>query len=227
MITTLFWQPTSSSTQWTSAEGLPDTSQGGTDTWGTVVTTEPTANPTASKSLSLDATISRTAEVKLKVTEHPLETRSKMTDHVILEPFTYTLSGFLADADTSGEGKGTAEENFLLLQELSIAGTLFEVVSPTFAEKSLAIEQITGKREGNKRNTIEITILFKKVAFVDTLQVNIGTAGTHANNFKSTPEETTPEEQEKVASTGQALVDRLSGGAKAYEAKVRTFGLKK
>ena len=227
MSTTLTWFTNTKTEQWTTAEGIPDSSTGGTDTWGTVITVHKATVDSTTNSITLPATMSRAVTTIFEVTEHALETQSQITDHIIRKPNRYNLEAYLANSqDEDEDSVGNAEKTFQQLQQLAIVGTLFTVQNPTFSESDLLIETLRSEKIPNEANLLKITIDFKKIYYVDTLQVELQTAGIRKKTFKAATKESTPEEEEKVYSYVRTKANARAGGSAAWEAKVRRIGMK-
>lgn len=163
--------------------------------------------------VTLDASVQETHGKSAKVTEHPVEDGSTISDHIISQPDTISINGIVSNhplvylasfnapsplQNDLAPASERAELAFAELERVMTAGELVDVVT-TFKEyESMAIESIEVTRDAARGNSMDATIRLRQVitATIETVAVpQPETAGNQAvrSKGKKPPAEASPQ----------------------------------
>lgn len=134
----------------------------------------------------------------LEVTQEPLESGAITTDHAIIAPKQYTLTGIVSAIKTSnGIPRGGVKNSLNLrasyeqLIRLQQSREFFDIITPLFIYENLLIESITTSQDKDSANIL--------IFSADMIQVNI----SRTQSVPLPREKITPEAQDRGASTDQ------------------------
>ena len=120
-----------------------------------------------------DLTVEETHERAADVTEHPVESGARVSDHVILQPARLTLEGFVTDAGVAvfGAAAGRTQTAFETLTEAWREREPVQVVTGYRTYQDMVIVRLDMPRErpGSMRFSMEL----KHVTIVESEVVNV------------------------------------------------------
>jgi hypothetical protein len=124
--------------------------------------------------LTIDATLKRSVDVNSSVTNHPIESSSlgTITDHVIVEPRKYSLSGLISDViflSDKRKNKYTAIVD--MLEKAVLSSDLVTIVGKNQIHKNLKLVSFSRSESAGTGNTYDVSINFQEVKFSETKTV--------------------------------------------------------
>lgn len=139
--------------------------------------------------ITFDATPSETHTSDVDVTQHPIETGAKVSDHILRKPQILRLEAVVTDfplglagrsnitghllgnalGNKNNEGAlGRAAEIYKRLERLQLAGTLAEVRTSLKTYKNMAIKSLSTPRTAATKNAIKFSAMLEEVRLVDS-----------------------------------------------------------
>lgn len=135
------------------------------------------------------------------ITQNPVETGKPLTDHVQVNPDTFTVSGFLMDPD--------AQKNYDKLVGLMKNGTQVTFVGRTIA-KDVLISDCQATYTGDTANGIGISVTLSEVRIAKTPLVKVQTTPQNTGQKTTTNQNTSTKKFVKIRkgyTYGQASID--------------------
>lgn len=126
--------------------------------------------------LIIDSTLSRGKSVSIQVTKHPIEDSVKpsITDHIIVNPNTYKLSGKLSNVFNSTDRRLNRYDDIdSLLEANTLNGDLVTVETKTNVYKNLKITAYSTDENTQTGNTLNISLDLEEVFFANSQTVVI------------------------------------------------------
>lgn len=124
--------------------------------------------------LIIDATLKRSVDVNSSVTNHPIESSDlgTITDHVIVEPKKYSISGLISDViflSDKRKNKYTAIVD--MLEKAVLSSDLVTVIGKNQTHKNLKLVNFSRSESSGTGNTYDISLSFQEVKFSETKTV--------------------------------------------------------
>jgi hypothetical protein len=126
--------------------------------------------------LIIDSTSSRGKSISVKTTEHPIEdtTRASITDHIIVNPNTYKVSGKLSDIILpTDRRKNKYTDIDSLLEAITLSGDLVTLETKNDSIKNLKITAYSVDESTGTGNTYNISIDLQEIFFASSQTVTI------------------------------------------------------
>lgn len=135
-------------------------------------------NPRGSRKLSIGSltiptTLSETHDFSSTVTDQPVETGARISDHIINDVETVTIEGFVSDTPLDGSIAFNSQSIFDSLVNLREARQLVTVVTTYKIYTDMAITRISVPRDQSTGQAMRFTIELKKVTRVGSLTIQL------------------------------------------------------
>jgi hypothetical protein len=117
-------------------------------------------------SLTIEATISENHRASSQVTKQTIEDGSSVSDHIINDPETVTIEGFISNTPISGGFQNNAQNAFDELYRIRENKQLITVVTGYRVYNNMAITNINVPRDRSTGQSIRFTV---DLAFVRTV----------------------------------------------------------
>lgn len=123
--------------------------------------------------LVIEATISENHEATCTVTDQPIETGARISDHIILDPERVTIEGFVSDTPINATTGFNSQATFDQLYALRAARELLVVVTGYKVYTDMAITRISVPRTSRTGQAINFTVELKKINRVGSLTIQL------------------------------------------------------
>ena len=165
-----------------------------------------------------ELTISELHERSSDVTEHPVESGARVTDHVVRNPDRLRLEGFVSDAGVAvfGAQPGATQDAFEVLGDAHRSGMMFDVVTGYTTYENMVIVRLDMPRErpSSMRFNIEmvsIRVVESQVVEIDAVDEDVADLASPTNDVGRQPtREAGAQTQQRSSSL---LADLVGGGA--------------
>jgi hypothetical protein len=178
------------------------------------------------QTITLDATVNENHSTEVNITEQPIETGAKITDHIQPKPDSLRLDAVITDfpiGPLKAQGsKGRAVALYQQIKGLQLAATLFEVRTGIERYQNMAIKSMSPMRNKDTKGAVKFSIAFQRVTLVDSQTVPVKITKVRKAQGKVTGGKQTGEnasEQEKRKSFAATAVDAVSALWKKGEVK--------
>jgi hypothetical protein len=128
---------------------------------------------TAIGTLVIEATLSETHEATCTVTDQPIETGARISDHIILDPERVIIEGFVSDSPINLSAGFNSQATFDELYALREARQLLTVVTGYKVYVDMAITRITVPRDQSTGQAIRFSVELKKINRVGSLTIQL------------------------------------------------------
>lgn len=123
--------------------------------------------------LVIEATLSENHEATCTVTDQPIETGARISDHIILDPERVTIQGFVSDTPLSSSSGFNSQATFDELYAIREARQLVTAVTGYKVYTDMAITRISVPRDQTTGQAIRFTVELKKVNRVGSLTIQL------------------------------------------------------
>lgn len=132
--------------------------------------------------LQADLTISEGHQRRADVTSNPVESGSTIQDHVILQPETLSLEGFVSDSPAAPLAAqwGRVQRVFEYLEDIWGAGEPLDVVTGRKTYESMVIVDLQMPREQPSSMTFSIEMQHVTIVTTETAEIAGGTSAENA-----------------------------------------------
>lgn len=156
--------------------------------------------------VTLDATLSHSIERTATATQHPIESGSKITDHVQIDPVNVTVTGFVSNTPVTFLSFGLIPQ-----QDATRRKSAYDALVQTFKNKEVVqvqselevfddmlMTRLSVPRDRTNFNALQFTATFSKIMKVGTLVVELADdveelAAPEEDLGKKTPVDASPE----------------------------------
>lgn len=144
-------------------------------------------NITGAVSFEADLTIQENHERKSNVTDHPIESGSKITDHVILQPEELNLTGFVTDArpEIAGARLGRTLNAFSTLEDAWNAGQPMTVITGYRTYQNMIITDM--RLPKNQPSSMQFKIKMRGITIVQSETANLPNTDSQDTTDRASP----------------------------------------
>ncbi len=142
--------------------------------------------------IAIDGVIEETTNRSVRITEHPVEDATTISDHVIRVPLAYIMEGVITDTPLATEaitgivdsvsgvfgkseesGQTRSQQIFSELVKLLDAREIIEIQATLQLYKDLVFESISVKQDKDTSRSIHFTATFKQVLIVKSASTEV------------------------------------------------------
>ncbi len=124
----------------------------------------------------LDAVLEEAVEHKATVTQYPVELGAEITDHVILEPMRYKMTGIITDTPliyagteyTHSDASTRSSAAWALLADLMAARTPFSIDTGWLRYDDMVIDSLLSEKVVGLTNAVEFEASLRQLNIVST-----------------------------------------------------------
>jgi hypothetical protein len=177
--------------------------------------------------IKIDCTVTEDFSYEAEVTEFPIDNGSDITDHVIIKPFKYSLSGIQSDypdelfsiissvADMVNKAERKSKTASDVLVEAMEKRETLKITNGLKTLENMILTKINFPRDKKTTYALKFSLDFKQVAFVETAQQvdvpNVSTAKKAAPAADTGKKGAKPPESTKVIEQAEEKSDALVG----------------
>jgi len=142
--------------------------------------------------IAIDGVIEETTDRSVRITEHPVEDATTISDHVIRVPLKYSMEGVITDTPLATEaitgiidsvsgvfgkseesGQTRSQQIYTELVKLLEAKEIIEIQSSLQLYKDLVFESISVKQDKDRARSIHFSATFKQVIIVKSASTEV------------------------------------------------------
>ena len=167
----------------------------------------------------IDASINDAHKASVEFTKHPIEFGANISDHGIIQPRSYTLTGRIATISTRG---GDAPLDVIgnvinrpqvaweKLQDLAFSRTIVTVESNLKVYDNIVLASLSTEQNWQTARTLDFEAVFEELFIVDAPRINIDVTSPQA-------EEEPPEPAPEVSVAEQAVIVENAGELSVFD----------
>jgi hypothetical protein len=143
--------------------------------------TQRTIGPTDERGLLLDAVLRESVTHTSKVTAYPIEKGADISDHIIIEPTSYTMTGSVSDSPmrwkaTEYNHTDASTRNlsaYAILRDLHLSRTVFDIEHGFLEMKDCVMVSFISEKDASTANVFRFDATVRQLNIVKTIEVSV------------------------------------------------------